>query len=171
MSFAASSIPCAYLSGMIRLPDVHYKQIVGAVPIFAVYRLWRYTQAEATRELREVHIGVALACGAVLGLLSGLVGVGGGIFLSPLLLLMGWADVRQASGVAAWFIVVNSIAGLLGSRAEIAMLPPAVFAWGAAALVGGVIGAELGSRRLENKQLRRALAIVLVIAGFKLILT
>lgn len=172
LSFAATSIPFAYLGGSLRLPEIYYRQIVGAVLLCAAYRLWRFAaQSEAKEEMREVQVGVALLCGAVLGLLSGLVGVGGGIFLSPLILLMRWADVRQASGVAAWFIVVNSIAGLMGSRTEIAMLPPSIFAWGAAALTGGIIGAELGSRRLANKQMRRALAVVLVIASAKLLLT
>lgn len=171
LSFAATSVPFAYLGGMIRLPPIYYKQVVGAVLLFAAYRLWRFAQSEMTEELREVQVWVALVCGAVLGLLSGLVGVGGGIFLSPLVLMMRWADVRQASGVAAWFIVVNSIAGLAGSRAEILTLPSAALLWGVAAFVGGIIGSELGSRRMASKQLRRALAVVLVIAGVKLLLS
>lgn len=172
LSFAATSIPFAFVGGMIRLPEIYYRQIVGAVLLFAAWRLWRYARrAEETVETREVPLPIALSCGALLGLLSGLVGVGGGIFLSPLLLLMRWADVRRASGVAALFIVVNSLAGLAGSRAEIAALPHAIFLWGAAALVGGLIGAELGSRRMAGGQLRRVLAVVLVVAGLKLLLT
>lgn len=172
--FAVTSVPCAYLGGTIKLPEIYYRQIVGLVLLYAAYQIWRHARAAdagETGEVRAAHTGVALLCGAVLGLLSGLVGVGGGIFLSPLLLMMRWADVRQASGVAALFIVVNSIAGLAGSRAEIARLPTAIFAWGAAALVGGIIGSELGSRRMANTQLRRLLAIVLVVAGLKLLFT
>lgn len=172
--FAATSVPCAYLGGTIKLPEIYYRQIVGLVLLYAAYQIWRHARtadAGEAVEVREPHTGVALACGAGLGLLSGLVGVGGGIFLSPLLLMMRWADVRRASGVAALFIVVNSLAGLAGSRAEIARLPTAVFAWGIAALVGGIIGAELGSRRIASTQLRRLLAVVLVVAGLKLIFT
>jgi uncharacterized membrane protein YfcA len=106
----------------------------------------------------------------VIGLLSGLTGVGGGIFLSPLLVFLRWADVRQTGGVAAAFILVNSISGLLGHISVVSELPSFIPVWAVAAVAGGWLGAEFGSRRLGNPALRRLLAAVLVIAGLKMIL-
>jgi uncharacterized membrane protein YfcA len=112
-----------------------------------------------------------VAWGGGIGLLSGLTGTGGGIFLSPLLLFTGWAGTRPTSGTSAAFILVNSIAGLAGSFAGIRYPPDALPVWAIAAAVGGLIGSELGSRKLQSNGIRRALAAVLVIAGLKLMLT
>ncbi len=172
--FALASVPFAYLGGTLTLSAHIYKQIVGAALLFAAWQVWRHARRAAggaIEEARRVPLVPAALCGAVLGFLSGAVGVGGGIFLSPLLLLTRWATVRQASGVAACFIVVNSLAGLFGARAGLSVLPPAVAVWAIAALAGGIIGAELGSRHFANRTLRLLLAIVLVIAGVKLVLT
>ena len=109
--------------------------------------------------------------GALVGGLSGLVGVGGGIFLSPLLVLAGYATVRQSAGVAAPFILVNSIAALAGQLLGGASLPPALPLWGVAVLAGGWIGSGLGTRRFGSPTLRRVLAAVLVVAGLKMVLT
>ena len=109
--------------------------------------------------------------GLALGFLSGLTGVGGGIFLSPLLLYMGWAETRATSGVAAPFILVNSIAGLLGHFSSVAQLPSNIPVWGAAVLIGGWIGATYGSRRAPPPVLRQLLSLVLVVAGAKLVLS
>jgi uncharacterized membrane protein YfcA len=119
---------------------------------------------------RAPHWAVALTCGAVLGLLSGLTGTGGGIFLSPLLLLMGWAETRRASGVAAGFILANSIAGLAGTTITYGALPTALPVWAVAAVLGGLIGTQLGTRALPVPGLRTALAAVLVIAAAKMLL-
>jgi uncharacterized membrane protein YfcA len=107
--------------------------------------------------------------GSVMGLVSGLIGVGGGIFLRPILLLMGWAGVREAAAVSALFILVNSVAGLLGHITAVAVLPRALPMLALAAVLGGWIGSKYGSRRLPSTVLRQALALVLVIAGVKLI--
>jgi uncharacterized membrane protein YfcA len=114
---------------------------------------------------------VAFVVGAGIGLLSGLVGVGGGIFLSPLILLAGWADPRTTSAVAAPFILVNSVAGILGNPSSIAAVPPQLPIWAAAVVAGGWIGAHFGSQRLKTVTIRRLLALVLIIAGVKMILT
>ena len=111
----------------------------------------------------------AIVSGLAIGFLSGLTGVGGGIFLSPLLLYMGWSETRATSAVAAPFILVNSIAGLLGHLSSVAQLPPNIPVWGAAALVGGWIGASYGSRRAPTPVLRQLLSVVLIVAGAKLI--
>ncbi len=169
--FAATSIPLAFIGGGLTLPGTAYKVVVGLVLLYSASRLFRFSRVNPVAESRPFSIWLALILGAGIGFLSGLVGVGGGIFLSPLLLFMGWADVRHTSGVASAFILVNSIAGLLGHLSSFAFLPPAIPIWAAAAVVGGWIGAEYGSRRFGNATLRRLLAVVLVIAGLKLILT
>ncbi len=101
--------------------------------------------------------------------MAGLTGTGGGIFLSPLLLFMGWAETRETAGVAAAFILVNSLAGLAGNPASLGHLPAQLPLWAGAAVVGGLIGAELGSRRIGTPMFRKLLGIVLVIAGAKLV--
>jgi uncharacterized membrane protein YfcA len=121
---------------------------------------------------KETHfppLWAALVAGATIGFLSGLTGVGGGIFLSPLILYVGWAETRVTSGVAAPFILVNSIAGLLGHFSSVVQLPPSVPIWGAAAVIGGWIGASYGSKRAPAPVLRQLLSLVLVVAGVKLI--
>ena len=169
--FAAVSIPAAYLGGAITLPGHIYKAIVGAVLVYAAWQLWRSARAgEEMREVTQPPIALAMVIGGGLGLLSGLTGVGGGIFLSPLLLILGWAGTKQTSAVAAPFILLNSIAGLAGAfMVKAITLPPSVWILVAAVLVGGWLGAEYGSRRFTNPFIRRMLAVVLAIAGAKMI--
>jgi uncharacterized membrane protein YfcA len=169
LSFAVTSVPFAFIGGMISLPTVWHKRLLGAVLLFTAFRfLWKFT---SSKEPVPVNLWLALGIGAVMGLLSGLTGVGGGIFLTPLLLLANWAETKQAAGISAMFILVNSIAGLLGSYAQIQSLPPNIWLWVAAAAVGGIIGSTLGSRYFAIITLRRILSVVLVIAGVKLIFT
>lgn len=168
--FAATSIPFAFLGGALQLPTTIYKQVVGVALLFAAFRLFQRTLAKAVKtETHEAPLVAALLLGALIGLLSGLTGVGGGIFLSPLLLLMSWADARRTAGVSAAFILVNSASGLLGNLASVRALPAAIPYLAAAALVGGLVGSELGSRRLPPPAIRRLLALVLVVAAVKLI--
>jgi hypothetical protein len=170
--FAAVSIPFAYLGGAITLPGNLYKIVVGVVLVYAAWQLWRSGRAgEEMKALREPAVPLAMAIGAAMGLLSGLTGVGGGIFLSPLLLMLGWAGTKQTSAVAAPFILVNSMAGLTaGFVAGTAALPQSTWALAAAVLVGGWLGAEYGSRRFANPVVRRVLAAVLAVAGSKMVL-
>lgn len=167
--FALTSIPFAFIGGGLALPNPFYKTIIGIILLYAACRLFQATKVPAPATSRSIPLGRALVSGLGIGLLSGLTGTGGGIFLSPLLLLMGWAEPRQASGVSATFIQVNSVAGLLGQVSSMQALPATLPLWAAAAAVGGWIGAEYGSRRLNNMGMRRFLAMVLVIAGLKLI--
>ena len=170
--FVAASMPFAFVGGYLTLPGHWYKTIVGVVLLVAAYRLFRSAHEAAKHtEVKRIPLWAALLSGAVIGLLSGLTGTGGGIFLSPLLLLMGWAETRQASGLSAAFILVNSTAGLLGNVSSIGALPGSIFVFAPAAIVGGLIGAEYGSKRVAGANLRRLLAVVLVIAGLKLIFT
>ena len=172
--FAVASIPASFIGGWLSLPASVYKALVGLVLLYSAVRLFVSAKKADSRETTLVPIWVALLLGAAIGLLSGLTGVGGGIFLSPLLLLMGWAKTRETSGVSVSFILVNSIAGLLGHGlfghfATISSLPHSALVWAPAVLVGGWIGSELGTRRLNIAGIRRWLSLVLVLAGLKLV--
>lgn len=165
---ALTSVPFSFIGGTLSLPGGVYKPIVGVVLLYAAVRMWLMKPTEGPTAIKPMPLWAALSTGAVIGLLSGLTGVGGGIFLSPLLLFLSWADTRQTSGVSAAFILVNSVAGLLGHLSSLTLLPDAIPIWTIAAGVGGWIGAEYGSRRFGNPTIRRLLAAVLVIAGLKM---
>ncbi|PYT00160.1 MAG: hypothetical protein DMF63_09210 [Acidobacteria bacterium] len=168
LPFAIASIPFAFIGGMITLPTTVYKIVLGAVLIIAALRLaWNL---KPDTEIKEPNIIIALVIGGIIGLLSGLVGVGGGIFLTPILLLMNWSETKTAAGVSAMFILVNSIAGLAGNYSQVTGLPSDVWIWVGAAVVGGVVGSTLGAKRFDSLTLRRVLALVLVFAGVKLVL-
>ena len=167
LPFAVASIPMAFFGGMVHLPTNVYKIVLGAVLIFAAFRL--AINLKGDDEVRQPPIVWALLIGAVIGLLSGLVGVGGGIFLTPVLLLARWSETKTAAGVSAMFILVNSISGLAGNFRQAMELPSDVWLWIVAAVAGGIIGSTLGSRRFNSLTLRRVLALVLVFAGIKLI--
>ena len=167
--FAVVSIPAAFIGGATVLPPRAYKILVGVVLLYAAVWMFRSSLRPLNKEAHLPPLWAALAWGAAIGFLSGLTGVGGGIFLSPLLLYMGWAETRATSGVAAPFILVNSIAGLLGHFSSVAQLPPSVPIWGAAAVLGGLIGASYGSKRAPAPVLRQLLSLVLLVASVKLI--
>src|SRR2546421_1056061 len=169
--FAAVSIPLAFVGGAVTLPGHAYKVLVGVVLVYAAWQLWRSARAgDEMREVREPRVALAMAVGGALGFLAGLTGVGGGIFLSPVLLILGWAGTKQTSAVAAPFILVNSLAGLAaGFTMRSASLPPQIWILGIAVLIGGWLGAEYGSRRFANPFIRRMLAVVLAGAGAKML--
>ncbi len=168
--FALGSIPFAFIGGALSLPGSLYKQVLGLVLLFAAYRLFQFRHSAITDAVKPIPVLGAVLFGAGIGLLSGAVGVGGGIFLSPLLLFMGWAGTKETAGVSAAFILVNSVAGISGNLAGVKFLPDVIYPWAFAAVFGGLIGSSLGSRRFVNATLYRLLAVVLVIAGAKLIL-
>jgi hypothetical protein len=172
LPFAAGSIPAAYLGGAIDLPGHWYRPLVGAVLLLAAARLFIARAPAETMTERPPRPLVAVPAGAAIGLLAGLTGTGGGIFLSPLLMFAGWAGPRRAAGASAAFILVNSVAGLAGlaggGGAALA-LPREFPLWALAAVTGGLVGAHCGSRRLGGPTLRRLLAVVLVVAGVKMI--
>jgi len=170
--FAVVSIPLAFVGGAITLPGHAYKVLVGLVLVYAAVQLWMSARmGDEMRPPRELPLAWAMTVGAVLGLLSGLTGVGGGIFLSPLLLMLGWAGTKQTSATSAPFILVNSLAGLAaGFTMKSATLPAHLWILAGAVLVGGWFGAEYGSRRFANPLVRRILALVLALAGGKMVL-
>jgi len=167
LPFAAASIPMAFVGGMIHLPTDIYKIVLGVVLCLAAVRL--AINLKGDDQVKDPPIIACLLIGACIGLLSGMVGVGGGIFLTPILLLMHWAETRVAAGVSVLFILVNSISGLAGNYAQVAVLPSDVWVWIAAAVAGGLIGSTLGSKKFDSITLRRVLAVVLLFAGVKLI--
>lgn len=167
--FAATSIPCSFIGGYLSLPPHVYRPLVGIILLASAWRLIFHSEHD-TMALRKPPTPVALVIGAGLGLLSGLTGVGGGIFLSPLLLLFKWGRAREVSAVAALFILVNSGAGLLGHLSTLQAIPSFAPLLAVAALCGGIIGSFLGSRRLQVTGVIKALSFVLTIAGFKLLL-
>jgi uncharacterized membrane protein YfcA len=168
--FAVASIPAAFIGGATMLPVRWYQLLVGVVLLYAAVWMFRSARRPLTGETRPLPLWIAIVAGLAIGFLSGLTGVGGGIFLSPLLLYMGWAETRRTSGVAAPFILVNSIAGLLGHFASVSQLPANIPIWGAAAVLGGWIGASYGSKHAPAPVLRQLLSLVLIVAGVKLIL-
>lgn len=167
--FTVASAPMALLGGYISLPGMWYRKIVGLALLFAAYRLAFAGRGSEGEVKREVPLGLALVVGAALGLLSGLTGVGGGIYLTPILILMHWSEPREAAGISAAFILVNSIAGILGLMARMPVLPAALPMWAIAAGIGGLIGSTLGSRYFAGTTVRRVLSVVLLIAGAKLL--
>lgn len=167
--FAIASIPASFIGGATALPGRWYKVLVGVVLLYAAVWMFRSALRPAAREVRHPPLWAAMVAGGVIGFLSGLTGVGGGIFLSPLLIYAGWAETRQASGVAAPFILVNSIAGLLGHFSSVNQLPANLPVWGIAAVIGGWIGASYGSKRAPAPVLRQLLSLVLIVAGVKLV--
>ncbi|SEL90348.1 hypothetical protein SAMN05216382_2888 [Sphingomonas palmae] len=166
--FLIGAIPMAFVGGMIVLPGHVYRPLVGVVLWLSAARLLWPTGLKAVDETRDPPLVAAIPAGAAIGLLSGLTGTGGGIFLSPLLLFLGWSTARPASGVAAVFILVNSIAGIAGNLAALGSLPPSLPIYAIAALAGAAIGTTAGIK-LSTKIITRALAAVLVIAGAKMI--
>jgi uncharacterized membrane protein YfcA len=164
------SVPAAFFGGAMTLPARWYKVVVGVVLLYAAAWMFRSSLKPLKVAAHSPPLWAALLIGLAIGFLSGLTGVGGGIFLSPLLLYMGWAETRATSGVAAPFILVNSVGGLLGHFSGVAQLPPNIPVWGIAVVVGGWIGASYGSKRAPAPVLRQLLSLVLMVAGVKLIL-
>jgi uncharacterized protein len=167
--FAALSVPLAFLGGYIDLPADLFKVVVGVILLLSAVRFLILPPAE--REPAAPPRVVAILSGGGIGLIAGLTGTGGGIFLTPLLLFLHWAKATTAAAVSAQFILVNSVAGLLGNFSSTRQFPPFAFALLIAAAVGGAVGSYFGSRRFHPAAIKRLLAVVLLIAGAKLILT
>ena len=165
--FAVLAIPCAFLGGWIDLPTRVFKILVGVVLLFSAIRFLLRPSADDVAAAPSHPVSILL--GAGLGLLAGLTGTGGGIFLTPLLLFKKWARTKQAAAISALFILVNSIAGLLGNFAATRRFPSFAIYLAVAAIAGGIAGSYFGSRRFDHTTIKRCLAIVLFIAGAKLV--
>jgi uncharacterized membrane protein YfcA len=167
--FAIFSIPLAFVGGALNLPAHAFRIAVGFVLLFSAIRF--FIKPASEEAVQPPSLPAALGVGAGLGLLSGLTGTGGGVFLTPLMLFMKWSRTRVASGVSALFILVNSISGLLGNLTATREIPAFAAPLALAAIAGGWLGAYLGSNRFSVPLIQRLLAVVMVLAGFKLIWT
>ena len=160
------AIPAAFIGGHINLPSEIYKPIVGVLLIVSGFR-FIFLAATRDRELKAVNYPLAISMGIAIGFLSGITGTGGGIFLSPLIIWLGWNHVKQASGTVAAFIFVNSVAGLLGNYRSTSELPDTLPLFLGAVIIGALIGTRLGISRFTSVGVKRALGLVLIIAGLK----
>lgn len=167
--FAVLAVPAAWLGAQVELDPLLYKRVLAMCLLVAVARLFGLFRGGEGPQ-REVPVPVALIIGAVLGLVSGLIGIGGGILLSPLLLLFRWADARTAAATSALFILVNSLAGIAALWSRTVTFGPQVLTWVGVAVLGGVLGGWTGARRLPELRLRQALGVVLIFAAIKLFL-
>jgi uncharacterized membrane protein YfcA len=171
LGFALAATPAAFLGGGIHLPAIYYKPLVGILLWLAAARMLWHPKALADRAVEAPSQWITLPTGAVLGLLAGLTGTGGGIFLSPLIILMAWEEPRRTSGVVSAFIFLNSAAGLAGNAASVGHLPHELPIFLLTVAAGAVIGTWLGVERLPRPWLLRTLGLVLTIAGAKLLFT
>jgi len=163
---SVGSVPAAFIGGRINLPSDVYRPVIGVLLLLSGLRF--LVQAmQSDKAHREVNKPLAIFMGACVGLLSGITGTGGGIFLSPLIIWLGWVSVKQASGTAAAFIFVNSVAGLLGNIQSTSSLPSELPVFVVAVLLGALIGTRFGITRLSSIGVKRALGCVLLIAGVK----
>lgn len=168
--FAVTSIPFSFLGGMITIETHIYKIILATVLLFAVARLIGLF-GKQKGELNLINVPLALFIGAIIGFLSGLIGIGGGIILTPVILLLGWADIKKSAAVSALFIFVNSISGLFGFLTKGGIVPISSVSLITVVLIGGILGGYFGSKKMNNHVLRNVLALVLLIAIFKLYTT
>lgn len=172
--YLIGSVPMAFLGGAVQLPASHYKTVVGVVLLIAAARIFvtpRERTANPDGQPEAPPMLWALPIGLVIGFLSGLTGTGGGIFLSPIVLFLGWAGTRQSAGISAPFILANSIAGLAGNWLSLAAVPVELPLYAVGALGGALIGAQMVIKWFSPATLQRVLALVLVIAGLKLTFT
>jgi len=169
LSFAMASIPMAFLGGTIDIDASIYKKILGVLLIFAILKMLNIIGKES-QYIKDIKVWQGLLVGGVIGFFSGLIGIGGGIILSPVILLLHWGKMKEAAAVSALFIWVNSAAGLFGQLSSGVTLNSQSFILVGFALLGGFFGSYLGSQKFNNKHLRKVLAFVLIIASVKLFL-
>jgi uncharacterized protein len=167
---ALGSVPFAFVGGMMKMDASVYKVVLGLLLVIAVARFFFFGNLKNS-EVRPFDVAGALLIGAVIGFLSGLIGIGGGIILSPILLLLKWSDMKQTAAISALFIFVKSLSGLTGQlingihfTADMAMYVVVAFA-------GGMLGAYIGSLKLKAAALKNVLALVLLVAAYKLLFT
>ena len=166
------SIPAAFLGGYLQLPSEIYKTLVGFILLFAglqfIFNISKYFKKI---NHQPVNFLLGFFSGVIIGFLSGLTGTGGGIFLSPLIVFLGWTTVKGAAGTSAAFILFNSISGLLGNISSVSLIPNTIFLYAFAVFGGVLIGTHLGIKILNEFYMKKTLGIVLVVAGLKFIIT
>lgn len=168
--FALASIPMAFLGGTMTLSDSIYKKILAVCILFSIVRL--IYKFDDSKNNRPIPIWAGILSGGLIGLLSGMIGIGGGIILSPLMLLMRWANLKETAAVSALFIFVNSLSGLYGQLQKGGINLPENMQWAVlATIIGGLTGSYFGSQKFNVPTLKKLLAVGLVIACLKLIFT
>ncbi|NNJ56515.1 MAG: sulfite exporter TauE/SafE family protein [Bacteroidia bacterium] len=167
--FAITSIPASFIGGFLNVNPQIYKQILGALLILSVLRLLGFLGGKQHTTKAKINIPIALIAGASIGFFSGMIGIGGGIILSPLILLLNWGNMKETAAVSALFIWVNSIAGMLGLLSSGVQIPIASIPIAFFAVIGGILGGYYGAKKTNNVRLKYILAFVLVIASIKLI--
>lgn len=167
--FAVTAIPAAFFAGRIEVPEHVYRPLLAAALGAMALRYLLWPQIDAIKPSKAPRKSVALPIGAALGALAGLTGIGGGVYLSPLLVFTGWADPQRATGIAACFILVNSLAGLAGRSASLAALPSYLPWFVLAAAAGALLGTTLSLKRLNKNGVLRVLGLVLGVAAAALV--
>jgi uncharacterized membrane protein YfcA len=170
LPFAMASVPMAYLGGLMTVQDKIYKKILGILLIIPIIRFLLFANIKV-EELKKPNFYLSLIIGAAIGLLSGLIGIGGGIILSPILLLLKWANMKQTAAISALFIFVNSLSGFIAQLQKGISFSTNMYLYVVVAFVGGLCGAYFGSLKFKQNILQYMLAIVLIIASYKLLFT
>jgi len=170
LPFAIASIPMAFAGGMLTVDTDVYKKILGLLLLIPIVRFLFFANV-SVKDVKKPNTVLSVLIGAAIGFLSGLIGIGGGIILSPVLLLLKWADMKQAAAISALFIFVNSLSGLAGQLTKGIYFSPDMYAYVAIAFAGGICGAYFGSIRFNQSILKYLLAIVLMVAAYKLLFT
>lgn len=169
-TFAIASIPLAFLGGTIEIEASFYKKILALLLVFAILKMLNVFGKEKST-ITPIKIWQGLFLGGIIGFFSGLIGIGGGIILTPVILIMHWGKMKEAAAVSALFIWVNSASGLVGQMSSGVTLEKESFVLVGIALLGGILGGYLGSKKIKNQSLRYILAAVLLIACAKLLFT
>ncbi len=169
-AFAISSIPLAFLGGRIEVDATLYKKILAVLLIFAILKMLNVFGRES-QSIKSVKLWQGLIIGGIIGFFSGLIGIGGGIILTPIILLLHWGKMKEAAAVSALFIWVNSASGIIGQVSSGVTIEKASLVLVAIALIGGVLGGYYGSKKINNRNLQYILAFVLMIASVKLFFT
>lgn len=170
LPFAIASVPLAFAGGLVTIDAAIYKKILGLLLIIPITRFLFFSNIQVP-EIKKTNTALSLLIGAGIGLLSGLIGIGGGIILSPVLLLLKWADMKQTAAISALFIFVNSLSGLGGQLTKGIQFSADMYLYVAIAFIGGIGGAYFGALRLKQTILKYLLAAVLMMAAYKLLFT
>ena len=170
LPLAAASVPFAFLGGRISVDAVIYKKILGLLLLIPIIRFLFFANIPVNEQKKD-NPWLSLIIGCTIGFLSGLIGIGGGIILSPILLLLKWTDQKQTAAISALFIFVNSLSGLAGQLTKGINFSPDMYAYVAIAFTGGLCGAYLGSLKFNQNILKYVLACVLILAAYKLLFT
>jgi len=173
LPFIVASVPAAFIGGYLQVNNTIYDILLSLTLVFAAWKLYSTKESHSSAEVNKIPpFGVAIVVGCVIGFLSGIIGVGGGIFLSPIILLFGWSDPKTTAGISAVFIWVNSFSGLIGSTisGQLALDVSTLVPFSVAVLIGGYIGSKYGSEKLSQDSIRIMLVAVMLIAAIRQIL-